>query len=98
MFFDQAFFEMVAWAGTLFYALHCLPQCRATWIDGKCALDSGYLGLWFMGAVCSIPYTVYMANWPVVCAQSISFVCLLMLIYFKVFPRQERALCPLPGK
>lgn len=98
MFFDQAFFEITAWAGTIFYALHCLPQCRATWIEGKCNLESGYLGLWFLGAICSIPYTIYMANWPVVLSQSIGFVCLLMLIYFKAFPKQSKKLAHVPAK
>ena len=82
--------EAVAWCGTLFLAAHSMPQLYKAYQEGHAeGLSMGMLLLWLVGALCTLPYVIYMVNLPVVGAHTINVIACSILLKYKFNPRFE---------
>lgn len=80
--------EVVAWLGTLMLAAHSMPQLYKAFNEGHAdGLSLGMLLLWLAGAICTLPYVIYMVNLPVVGAHTINVIACSILLNYKLNPR-----------
>lgn len=84
--------ELLAWSGAICFALCAVPQVVQTIRDGHAkGLAPSFLAMWFYGEIVMITYTLprWETNQQVMANYLLNFICLCVMIYYKIWPRKK---------
>jgi uncharacterized protein with PQ loop repeat len=84
--------DIIGWLGSICFAICALPQAYSSWkhknSDG---ISWGFLILWLVGEVLTLTYILLTtAQLPLIANYCLNFVFLVVIIWFKVYPRPLR--------
>lgn len=83
-------FEILGWFGAFCFAICAIPQAIKSYKEGNSdGLAHLLLWLWFTGEVCTIIYSFHIQALPVLFNCTFNFMSLLVIIYYKYFPRKS---------
>ena len=82
--------ELFGWVGSILFAICALPQAIESYKQGHSkGLTWGLLLCWFFGELFTIIYVLPKMDVPLLFNYSCNMVFLLIILYFKVFPRHS---------
>ena len=80
--------ENIGWLGSILLAFCGLPQAIES-IKTKSSegLTWGFIGMWFIGEICTFIYILPTLNLPLLFNYSANIIFLSIIIYYKIKPR-----------
>lgn len=79
--------ETIGWIGSLLLAFCGLPQAWESWkTKSSAGLTWGFIGMWFMGELCTFAYIIPKMDWPLLFNYSANIIFLIIIIYYKIRP------------
>lgn len=83
--------SLIGWAGGIILALSSFPQAVKTVRDGHAdGLSSLFIASWLIGEVLSLIYVLPTFNLPLIANYSINLLIILLIGFYKIFPRFSR--------
>lgn len=85
------FMQSLGWTGHILFAISALPQAWLSYKQGHSqGISWGLLYMWFGGEAIAIIYGLYEnVPMPLMVNYLVNFSCLLVIIRYRKFPRQE---------
>jgi len=86
-----AMIEFIGWFGSLLLAFCGLPQAIVAIRKGNAeGIDTLFLLSWFLGEVFTLTYIFYSTfRWPLIFNYTANIVFILIIFYFKYYPRKK---------
>jgi uncharacterized protein with PQ loop repeat len=84
-------YNIIGWAGSIILGVSSIPQMKKVILDGHAdGMAGSFLFCWTFGEILSLIYVAPSYNWPLIANYSINLVILLIIGYYKLFPRFSR--------
>lgn len=81
--------EAIGWIGGFMLATCVVPQVLQCWRDGHSnGLNAIMLWMWGLGEVCMTIYVLPTGKIPLIANYVVNFALLMVIVYYKVFPRK----------
>ena len=85
--------NLIGWIASVILAVSSIPQLLKTVRDGHAdGLSWAFIALWLIGEILSLVYVVPMLNWPLIANYSINLVIILVIGFYKMYPRSSQKL------
>ena len=76
--------EILGWIGSTAFCLSGVPILTAAFREGRTNLPWNFLILWFIGALCTSAYVVYLEELPLITSSVFNAGILVILLYYKI--------------
>ena len=80
--------SLIGWFGSVILAFSSLPQMIKVVREGNAhGLSPTFLLAWLIGEILCLIYVLPSGNWPLIANYSVNLLILLVIGYYKIFPR-----------
>lgn len=81
--------ELMGWIGSFLFAICGLPQAWQSYKQGHSnGLNWFFILAWFYGEILTLGYIWPKQDWPLICNYLINILFILIIIKYKVYPRE----------
>lgn len=80
---------MIGWLSSVCLILCGIPLALDAYKSGQSNINNIFFSLWLSGEVFGVIHTINIGDYPLVANYSINLLILLVVLYYKIFPRNS---------